>query len=160
MTKERNMVMILSSLVHKLRFHLWLQNFAKLFSPSVRVSQSLHFFRITPSPPCALGIIIAWLLVIATLTGVEVIPFTGALIHSLMNGYVEHHVMAYLPFACLVWKQFYLGSLSTFSRVICIFCHWVAWVPCIFSPIPQVAFSFSWWAKFLCHVLSHNFFWH
>ena len=38
-----------------------------------------------------------------------------------MNGDAEHHFMAYLPFVYLVWKQFYLCSLSSFSQVICIF---------------------------------------
>ena len=79
LTKERNMVMILSSLVHKLGFHLWLQNFAKLeLSLSMRVSQSLHFFRITPSHlPCALGIIISWLFGNSHLNRCEMIPYWG-----------------------------------------------------------------------------------
>lgn len=110
--------------------------------------------------PVLLKLLYLDFLVIATLTGVKWY-LTGVLICiSSMNGDVEHHFMAYLPFVCLVWKQFSLGSLSTFSRVICIFTielHeflvYSGYVVCKYSlPFHRLLFhsldGFPWWAKF------------
>ena len=144
----------------------------------MRVSQSLHFFRTSPAHlPCDLEIITSWLFGNSHLNMCKVI-LTGVLICiSSLNGDVEHHFMAYLPFVCLVWKQFYLCSLSTFSRVICIFAvelreflvyfgYWplIGYVVCkYFLPLHRLLFrsldGFFWWAKFLCHVLFRIFFW-
>lgn len=95
-------------------------------------------------------------LVIATLTGVEWYLTRVLICISLMNGDV----------VCLVWKQFYLGSLSTFSRVICIFAielheflvysgYWplIGYVVCKYSlPFHRLLShsldGFLWWAKF------------